>query len=156
VSLVSRAELSVGGRTRWGLSFDGARVDAETAIRITAGQNFSLELGWRSSESNSFASDLEKQRLAVARLNVGRFGIEYSNDMFPWGGGSDQGDTAAVSLSARFNEPALGGSFRLESLSLNLRMATGIPQRLPVTNPLLKIIAPDAGDPDPRFVTSEG
>ena len=123
-------------RTQWGVSSGGPRYDSYTGFRLGNADN-NLTLGARSTHSNgdSRLHDVEHQRVGVAALTLGgRVRFKYWNDhafwWWPMGDGGDQGDTAGLHFAYNLRPHSLmtqGWTF--ESISLTLRLATGIPNR---------------------------
>jgi hypothetical protein len=129
--------IPVQHRLQWGLSTYGARYDSYNGIRIGSWRN-NLTLGFRSSNASSEGSfaAAENQRVGVASLTLGGMvQFKYWNDhafwWWPMGDGGDQGDTAGFQFSYNLGHHNLSvADWNFRDLSLTLRLATGIPNRL--------------------------
>ena len=64
------------------------------------------------------------------------------------GGGTDQGNTAAVNAEAKVGLHIKGSDWRLESVGANLRLGSGVPPRIPSNDPFAKFIGATPGEPD--------
>ncbi|WP_430908145.1 RHS repeat-associated core domain-containing protein [Maribacter sp. 2-571] len=137
VSIISFSQYTNSDqRMQFGQTTGNARSDSYTALRV-GNDRFHLDVGYRSTMVSNDASlhqmqQVEEQRVGVLGLQLGPVGLAYWNDhaFWPTGDGGDQGDTAGASLSYIPNNGIdMGSGWLLNNLSLNLRMATGIPVR---------------------------
>ncbi|HEX8906891.1 MAG TPA: RHS repeat-associated core domain-containing protein, partial [Longimicrobiaceae bacterium] len=121
-------------RLQWRQSTEGYRVDTTRGLGVKLGP-VSFEGGFRTTDVNGRYAPVENQRVGYYQLGVGNFTARYYNDhnfaWFPQGGGTDQGDTAGVSLQLKLGSGAATGpgTFRMTDVGLNLKMATGIPNQ---------------------------
>jgi hypothetical protein len=134
LSLTSRYELSPDQlRLQWGQVVEGHRIDSWSGLRFGT-EDWSVEALIRTTYASGRLAQVENQTVGALRLTLGgHFVGEYRNDhrflWFPMGGGTDQGDTAAVMLKADKLGQELGGGVTLESVGANLSLATGIPDQ---------------------------
>lgn len=124
-------------RLQWGVNTFGARLDSYKGLRLGSKSN-NLELGFRSTnvDGRSWIAPVERQRVGVATLTLGgAFKLSYWNDhafwWWPMGDGGDQGDTAGLTTSYNLGNQGfyLFDGWTFQTMSLTLRLATGIPQR---------------------------
>jgi hypothetical protein len=134
-TLTSKYELSPDQmRLQWGEVTRGHRIDTWSGLRFGS-RDWAVEALVRNTYASGDIAPVEHQQVGAIKLTLGgHFVAEYYNDhyfpFFPMGGGTDQGDTAGVSLRAERLGWGLGGSgWQLEGLGANLRLATGIPDR---------------------------
>lgn len=132
-SLTSKYELSPDQlRIQWGEVTQGYRIDSWSGLKF-GGPDWSIEALVRNTYASGSISPVEHQQVGAVRLTMGYFQAEYYNDhyfpVFPMGGGTDQGDTAGLSLRGRDLGVRLGDTWRLDEVSANLRLATGIPDQ---------------------------
>jgi hypothetical protein len=132
LSLTSRYELSPEQlRLQRGQLTEGHRIDSWSGLRFGT-DDWSVEALVRTTYASGRIARVENQTVGALRITLGgHFVGEYRNDhrflWFPMGGGTDQGDTAAVILKADTLGQPLAGGVTLESVGANLRLATGIP-----------------------------
>jgi hypothetical protein len=122
-------------RLQWGVNTYGARLDSYKALRLGS-DDYSLQIGMRSTNSNSHLRRVEEQRVGVATLTLaGQYKLSYWNDhafwWWPMGGGSDQGDTAGLSMSYGLGNRGfpLLDAWQWRSVNVAMRLATGIPDK---------------------------
>jgi hypothetical protein len=134
LTLTSKYELSPDQlRLQWGQAVEGHRIDSWSGLRFGT-DDWSVEALVRTTYASGRLAPVENQSVGALRLTLGgHFVGEYRNDhrfiWFPMGGGTDQGDTAALMLKLDKLGQPVGGGVTLESVAANLRLATGIPDR---------------------------
>ena len=134
LSLTSLYELSPDQlRLQWGQAVEGHRIDSWSGLRFGS-EDWAVEALIRTTYASGRIAPVENQTVGALRLTLGgHFVGEYRNDhrfvWFPMGGGTDQGDTAALMLKLDKLGQPLAGGVTLESVGANLRLATGIPDR---------------------------
>src|SRR4051812_7943039 len=103
LSLTSMYELSPDQlRLQWGQAVEGHRIDSWSGLRFGS-EDWSVEALVRTTYASGRIAPVENQTVGALRLTLGgHFVGEYRNDhrfiWFPMGGGTDQGDTAALML----------------------------------------------------------
>lgn len=122
-------------RIQWGVPTCGPRLDSYKGLRL-GDEKYNLELGMRSTNAGGHLMSVEEQRVGVATLTLdGKYKLKYWNDHYfpfwPMGGGTDQGDTAGVQFSYNLGNRGfpVGSGWQFETVSLTLRLATGIPDK---------------------------
>lgn len=125
-------------RLIFGQATGSSREDSYSAIRIGTERNH-IDYGFRMTTVSNDSSlynmqQVEEQRVGFISGQIASFTFAYWNDhgfsWWPTGDAGDQGDSAGLSLGYNPRDGiGLGDSWILKNLSLNLRIATGIPVR---------------------------
>ena len=122
-------------RLQWGVNTYGARLDSYKALRLGS-DAYNLQIGMRSTNSNSHLRRVEEQRVGVATLTLaGQYRLSYWNDhafwWWPMGGGTDQGDTAGLSMTYMLGNRGfpLLDAWQWRDVNVALRLASGIPDK---------------------------